>query len=83
MLMYWLTWIWVWHKTRTCLKRSRMVVMSTETVESRAPMYCGTISTRYLQKNMMVIDGSFALKTQSRDKDGIMKVLCCLAGADS
>ena len=58
------------------------VVMSTETVESRAPMYCGTIRVRYSQKNMMVFGGSFALKTQSHDKDGIMKVLCCLAGAD-
>ena len=38
-----------------------VVVTSMETAESRAPMYYGTISMRYLQKKLMDIDGSFAV----------------------
>ena len=44
-----------------------MVNRNTETVESRAPTYCGTISTRYSRMMQMEIDRSFALETQSRD----------------
>ena len=54
-------WIRVWHKTGTRRNLSRMIVTSTETYKTRAPMYCGTISMRYLWMKMMETDRSFSL----------------------